>query len=438
MTGPLPNARRGALNMSQGFVLWFTGLSGAGKSTLAALVSERLRAEGVHVECLDGDDVRKHLSWGLGFSREDRDRNVRRIGYVARMVARAGACAVTAAISPYKSVRTEVREQSERFVEVYCECPIAVLSERDPKGLYKRALAGEIKHFTGVDDPYEPPEAPEVHLHTDRQSAAECVDIIIERLVDLGYVRGRSATSGVRLPAPYGGELFDAPVRPLEEGAPLARRVEVTETEAAQTSLVAAGYFSPVSGFMTRRELEEVHKNRHLERGLAWTVPVVCEVAGGASAPTVGEEVGLVSAGRELGRLHVQQVTELDDRARLAGVVESITPGFAISRSARDLRTEFGRRGLSHVVAWFEERPITSEVAAEVAAAYSFTDGVVLFVPAERRDLALAHFGEDENVLVCALPLAVYYEALRAPQIVAQNVGARRAVVSGRAARIPG
>lgn len=424
--------------MSQGFVLWFTGLSGAGKSTLAALVSERLRAEGVHVECLDGDEVRKHLSWGLGFSREDRDRNVRRIGYVARMVARAGACAVTAAISPYRSVRAEIREQSERFVEVYCECPIAVLSERDPKGLYKRALAGEIKHFTGVDDPYEAPEAPEVHLYTDRQSPAECVDLIIERLVELGHVRARTATSGVRLPAPYGGELLDAPVRPIDEGAPLARRIEVTETEAAQASLVAAGYFSPVSGFMTRRELEEVHKNRHLERGLAWTVPVLCEIADGAGLPDVGEEVGLASGGRDLGRLHVQQVTELDDRARLAGVIASITPAFSIVPSARELRLEFGRRGLSHVVAWFEERPITSEVAAEVANAYSFTDGVLLFVPEERRELAIVHFGADEQALVCALPLAVFYEALRAPQIVAQNVGARRAVVSGRGARVPG
>ncbi len=423
--------------MSQGFVLWFTGLSGAGKSTLAALVSERLREQGVHVECLDGDEVRKHLSWGLGFSREDRDRNVRRIGYVARMVARAGACAVTAAISPYRSVRAEVREQAERFVEVYCECPISVLSERDPKGLYKRALAGEIKHFTGVDDPYEAPEAPEVHLHTDRQSPEECVDIIIGRLVELGHVSADAETAGARLPAPYGGELFDAPVRPLDEGAPLARRIEVTETEAAQTSLIAAGYFSPVSGFMTRRELEEVHKNRHLERGLEWTVPVHCEVAERAGLPTEGEEVGLISAGRELGRLHVQQVTELGKRARLAGVLESITPAFAVTPSARELRAELGRRGQSHVVAWFEERPITREVATEVATAHAFTDGVVLFVPIERRELAFEHFGRDAQVLVCALPLAVFYEALRAPQIVAQNVGARRAVVSGRAARHP-
>lgn len=423
--------------MSQGFVLWFTGLSGAGKSTLAALVSERLREQGVHVECLDGDEVRKHLSWGLGFSREDRDRNVRRIGYVARMVARAGACAVTAAISPYRSVRAEVREQAERFVEVYCECPISVLSERDPKGLYKRALAGEIKHFTGVDDPYEAPEAPEVHLHTDRQSPEECVDIIIGRLVELGHVRAHTETSAVRLPAPYGGELFDAPVRPLDEGAPIARRIEVTETEAAQAALVAAGYFSPVSGFMTRRELEEVHKNRHLERGLEWTVPVQCEVAERVDLPNEGEEVGLIFADRELGRLHVQQVTELGKRARLAGVLESITPAFAVAPSARELRAEFGRRGQSHVVAWFEERPITHEVATEVATAYAFTDGVVLFVPIERRELALEHFGREAQVLVCALPLAVFYEALRAPQIVAQNVGARRAVVSGRAARHP-
>src|SRR5262245_28210775 len=152
--------------MTSGFVVWFTGLSGAGKSTLAAMLSAELRARGVHVEVLDGDEVRTHLSKGLGFSREDRDTNIRRIGFVAKLIARAGACAMTAAISPYRSVRDEQRAQIGRFVEVYCRCDIPVLAERDPKGLYKKALAGEIKHFTGVDDPYEPPLSPEVTVDT--------------------------------------------------------------------------------------------------------------------------------------------------------------------------------------------------------------------------------------------------------------------------------
>lgn len=171
-----------------GFVLWFTGLSGAGKSTLSALIADALRARGVHVEVLDGDEVRTHLSKGLGFSKEDRDTNIRRIGFVAKLLARAGACAITAAISPYKAIRDEQRAQIPRFVEVYCCAPVEALAARDPKGLYKRALAGEIPHFTGIDDPYEPPDAPEVTLFTDRESKEESLAKILAKLEALGYI----------------------------------------------------------------------------------------------------------------------------------------------------------------------------------------------------------------------------------------------------------
>jgi adenylyl-sulfate kinase len=169
-----------------GFVLWFTGLSGSGKSTLSTLVAAELERRGVHVETLDGDEVRKHLSRGLGFSREDRDENVRRIGYVAGLVARSGACAIAAAISPYRNVRDEVRASTHPFVEVYTECPLPVLAKRDPKGLYRRALAGEIPNFTGVSDPYEAPVNPEVHLRTDREAPAASLARILERLEELG------------------------------------------------------------------------------------------------------------------------------------------------------------------------------------------------------------------------------------------------------------
>ena len=171
-----------------GFVVWFTGLSGAGKSTLSGLLAEELRRRGVHVEVLDGDEVRTHLSKGLGFSKEDRDINVRRIGFVAKLLARAGACAITAAISPYREVRDEQRAQIDRFVEVYCVCPIDALAARDPKGLYRKALAGEIRHFTGIDDPYEPPLAPDVTLSTDRETKEESLAKILTKLETLGYV----------------------------------------------------------------------------------------------------------------------------------------------------------------------------------------------------------------------------------------------------------
>ena len=171
-----------------GFVVWFTGLSGSGKSTLSSLLAAELRERGVVVEVLDGDEVRTHLSKGLGFSREDRDTNVRRIGFVAKLVARAGACAMTAAISPYRDVRDEQRRAIGRFVEVYCRCPIDVLAARDPKGLYGKALRGEIAHFTGVDDPYEAPLGPELDLDTANESPASCVARIVTTLEALGYL----------------------------------------------------------------------------------------------------------------------------------------------------------------------------------------------------------------------------------------------------------
>jgi adenylyl-sulfate kinase len=161
----------------QGFTLWFTGLSGAGKSTISALIERFLRESGAKVEVLDGDVVRTHLSKGLGFSKEDRDTNVRRIGFVAELLSRHGVIAIVAAISPYRAVREEVRARIGNFVEVYVECPLDVLAERDVKGLYKKALAGEIPAFTGVSDPYEPPLAPEVTVNssaeTPTQSAAK-------------------------------------------------------------------------------------------------------------------------------------------------------------------------------------------------------------------------------------------------------------------------
>src|SRR5882672_2471544 len=168
------------MSNGKGFTLWLTGLSGAGKTTLAALLATELSARSVNTEVLDGDEVRTNLSKGLGFSKEDRDTNIRRIGYVCRLLSRNGVGAVSAAISPYRAVRDEVRQAIEgdgvEFIEVFVKCPIAVLAERDVKGLYKKALAGEIKGFTGVSDPYEEPLAPDVLLETDQESIEFSLD----------------------------------------------------------------------------------------------------------------------------------------------------------------------------------------------------------------------------------------------------------------------
>lgn len=174
--------------MSKGFTLWFTGLSGSGKSTLAHAVAEELLERGMKVEVLDGDVVRTNLSQGLGFSKEDRDTNIRRIGFVCHLLTRNDVVAIAAAISPYREIRDENRNLIGRFVEVYCRCPLDKLEARDVKGLYAKARAGEITGFTGVDDPYEEPLNPEIVVETDRESAADSAAKIIRSLELMGLI----------------------------------------------------------------------------------------------------------------------------------------------------------------------------------------------------------------------------------------------------------
>jgi adenylyl-sulfate kinase len=172
----------------EGFAVWFTGLSGAGKTTLAERLVARLREQRGNVELLDGDVVRTNLSQGLGFSRADRDTNIRRIGFVTELLARNGVIVVVAAISPYRDARDEVKRRIPQFVEVHVDCPLEILAARDTKGLYKRALAGEIGNFTGISDPYEVPLDPSVVIHSDWESIDEGVEKIWRELEAMGLV----------------------------------------------------------------------------------------------------------------------------------------------------------------------------------------------------------------------------------------------------------
>jgi adenylyl-sulfate kinase len=171
-----------------GFTVWFTGLSGSGKSTLAELLVAVLEERGRRYELLDGDVVRTNLSKGLGFSKEDRDTNILRIGWVAERLTYHGAAVVVSAISPYRVIRDQVRARIPRFVEVFVSCPVEVCAQRDVKGLYQKAFRGEITGFTGVDDPYEPPEHAEVVVETDRMTPEECLTQVVAKLVELGYL----------------------------------------------------------------------------------------------------------------------------------------------------------------------------------------------------------------------------------------------------------
>jgi adenylylsulfate kinase len=177
--------------MRKGFTLWFTGLSGSGKTTVAELVGPLLEEHGYAVEYLDGDVVRTHLSKGLGFSKEDRDTNIERIGWVASRLTRHGAAVLVSAISPYEETRQRARalvEEFGPFVEVHVHASVDACAERDVKGLYAKAFAGEIKEFTGVSDPYEPPASPEVRLDTEREAPEESARRVLQKLAELELV----------------------------------------------------------------------------------------------------------------------------------------------------------------------------------------------------------------------------------------------------------
>jgi len=172
----------------RGVTIWFTGLSGAGKTTIAEKLVQVARDRGRKVEMLDGDIVRTNLSKGLGFSKEDRDINIRRIGFVCNLLSRNGVIAIASAISPYRAIRDEIRATTDDFVEVYVRCSIEKLTERDVKGLYAKALSGEIKNFTGISDPYEEPENAEVVLDSETETEEESLANLVAKLEELGYL----------------------------------------------------------------------------------------------------------------------------------------------------------------------------------------------------------------------------------------------------------
>jgi adenylyl-sulfate kinase len=241
-----------------GFTVWFTGLPSSGKSTLARMLEGVLMQRGRRVEVLDGDEVRLRLSRGLGFSKEDRDENIRRITYVAKLITRCGGVAITCAISPYRALREEARQEIGRFVEVYVKCALDVCIDRDVKGLYAKALRGEIPVFTGVSDPYEAPLAAEVVVETDRESPEESLAKILQHLETLGYLEGAPARGlrSLALPryliAALEEQMSDTPFRDVEvylthlltqmvEEEP-AFALSSDETEAVKARLRDLGY----------------------------------------------------------------------------------------------------------------------------------------------------------------------------------------------------
>jgi 3'-phosphoadenosine 5'-phosphosulfate synthase len=348
--------------MGRGFVLWLTGLSGTGKTTLARRLAGELGALGYHVEVLDGDEVRANLSRGLGFSKEDRDTNIRRIGYVAAMVARAGAVAVVAAISPYRAVREEVRAAAPRFVEVWCRCPLEVLVRRDPKGLYARALRGELSGFTGIDDPYEEPLVPEVTVDSSAESVEESVERVLRRLAREGLVR-RPAPE--RLP---GGEHLAT----LRARARLLPAIEVGRRELADAYLLAAGALAPLLGFMGECDYLSVLERGRLASDDPFTIPVVLRVdEAGAALARRHREVTLSLGGRPVALLEPEEVYRTDLRREalaVFGTLDAAHPGVRLLLSAGSWAVAGEVIALERPASGFPERDLTPARVRELKA----------------------------------------------------------------------
>ena len=339
--------------MSRGVTVWFTGLSGSGKTTVARRVHELLRERHILSERLDGDVVRQTLCRDLGFTKEDRDKNIERVTFVSQVLTRNGVVVLSCFISPYKRMRDNARAEIGDFLEVYVKTPLEVLVERDVKGMYKKAMAGEIQGFTGVNDPYEEPSAPELVLETATETIEESVQRVMRLLEERGYVsvdvaaadraaQSRRVEQGKAVPGPsvpHGGELVnreltgDARAEAIAHAKSL-RHLTLDEREASDLEMIGYGALSPLTGFMRKADYDTVVDTMRLSDGLVWALPVTKAVSQEeASSIAVGQEVALDAPDGSL--MGIMQVTDVYayDKAREAqrcfGTTETAHPGVA-------------------------------------------------------------------------------------------------------------
>ena len=442
--------------MERGFTLWFTGLSGAGKSTLANAIIGKLQAQGKRVEILDGDEVRTNLSKGLGFSKEDRDTNIRRLGYVAHLLSRNGAVAITAAISPYRTVRDEVRQRIGDFVEVYVKCPLETLVARDVKGLYKKALAGEIKEFTGVSDPYEEPLTPEIIVDSSRESVEESASIILTRLHELGFL----AHPGTGPIAPHGGRLINRFVTGAAREALLDRarslpKIQLDERAQSDVEMIAVGAFSPLHGFLSQADYRTVVDSMRLTSGVPWSIPISLQVSRAqADSLKEGSEVALIDERNTilavLALAERYQPNREEEVKKVYGTTETAHPGVAAVLSGGEVylggeihvvnrpdtvafpayhrdpaqtRALFQERGWRTVVGFQTRNPIHRAHEYITKSALEIVDGLLLHplvgktksddIPADVRmrcyEVLMERYYPKERVLLSVYPAAMRY-----------------------------
>ena len=345
--------------MSDGFVLWFTGLSGSGKTTLAKAVEAALIDRGIHdVQRLDGDIVRQDLTRDLGFSKEDRDENIRRITFVAELLSNNGVATMCSFISPYRNARANARARCRNFIEVFADCPLETLIDRDPKGLYKKALAGEITGFTGVDDPYEAPEAPEILVHTGHETVEESTRRILAYLEENGHidVSGDSFTAVRSAPTDLVNRIATTPENLPKPSGPT---ITLSNALLCELDAIGCGLYTPLTGFMTEADYRHVVDSMRLSDGTVWAVPVVLPVPGEAFAQV---KHGMVLAlrgedGETYGLIEVKDAFTRDREAEAAsvyGTTDRAHPG--VARLMDEPSTVIG--GDVHVL---KRAPITSD-----------------------------------------------------------------------------
>lgn len=446
--------------MEKGFTLWFTGMSGAGKSTIANAITPKLEALGRRVEILDGDEVRTNLSKGLGFSKEDRDTNIRRIGYVAQLLTRNGAVVITAAISPYRAIRDEVRSRIGNFVEVYVHCPLETLIARDVKGLYKKALAGEIKEFTGVSDPYEEPLKPEVIVETHKETIEESANKILARLRELGYL----PFDGAGPIAPHGGQLINRLATGTHRAELLAKArtlptLQLDEQAQSDVEMIAVGAFSPLRGFLGEKDYHAVVDQMRLANGLPWSIPITLQVSRSqadqlkeGSEVALTDERGVVLAILELAERYspnreqeARQVYRTTDSAHpgvaavlrggevyLGGDIHVVNRPDTVAfpsyhRDPAQTRALFQERGWRTVVGFQTRNPIHRAHEYITKSALEIVDGLLLHplvgktksddIPADVRmrcyEVLMEHYYPQDRVLLSVYPAAMRYAGPR-------------------------
>jgi sulfate adenylyltransferase/3'-phosphoadenosine 5'-phosphosulfate synthase len=469
---------RGAL-AARSVIVWLTGLSGSGKSTIAKALSAVLASHGRRVQILDGDRVRDGLSKDLGYSRDDRNTHIRRIGFVADLLTSQGIMVIVAAISPYREVRDELRSRLQPFVEVHVDCPLDELLRRDVKGLYARALAGEVKQFTGISDPYEAPLQPDLRLNTHLRTVDQCVNAVLDWLRSRGHLDAELGLGlGIR---PHGGALRICLVPPervseLDRESDSLVEVELDPWAVTDLELLAGGALSPLTGFMTEADLLSVRDRMRLVSGLPWTLPILLPVEPRlARSLRPAQRIALRYRGRRLAVLTVNDAYRYDRRElarQVYGTVDQAHPGvsytlgqtgFAVggevevihlppgpfahlSLTPTETRTRFARRGWKTIVGFQTRNPVHRAHEYLLKVALEQVDGLLLHplvgetkeddVPARMRlrcyEVLLERHFPPQRVLLAAFPASMRYAGPREAvfhALVRQNYGCTHFIV---------